>query len=59
MTYEYNANGIRTEKHVSGTADYYYRLAGNKFVEMDVSTSALNGWSYRLVFVYDESGNPH
>lgn len=56
VTYEYNADGIRTEKHVSGTADYYYRLDGSKVVEM--SESGIYGDS-RYVFVYDEAGNPH
>ena len=56
VTFEYNANGIRTEKHVSGTADYYYRLDGDKVVEM-VKESELG--TQRYVFIYDNEGNPH
>ena len=56
VTFEYNADGIRTEKHVSGTADYYYRLDGDKVVEM-VKESELG--TQRYVFIYDNEGNPH
>ena len=41
VTFEYNSDGIRTEKHVSGTADYYYRLSGSKVMEM--ASGALSG----------------
>ena len=56
VSFEYNTEGIRTEKHVSGEYDVYYRLDGNKVVE-----ACYDGYNLdcSLVFVYDESGNPY
>ena len=34
LSFEYNADGIRTEKTVSGEYTYTYRLDGDKVVEM-------------------------
>jgi len=34
VSFEYNSDGIRTEKTVSGEYTYTYRLDGDKVVEM-------------------------
>ena len=34
LSFEYNADGIRTEKHLSSTHDIYYRLLDDKVVDM-------------------------
>ena len=53
VSFEYNASGIRTEKHLANTHDVYYRLIGDKVVEMVIdSTRGIE----RLVFIYDDSG---
>jgi len=56
VTFKYNADGIRTEKHLSSTHDIYYRLLGNKVVEMKKLSE--NG-TERYVFIYDDSGAPY
>ncbi len=56
LSFEYNADGIRTEKTVSGEYTYYYRLDGDKVVEMVKSGVGVNN---RYVFIYDNDGNPH
>ena len=51
--FEYNADGIRTEKRVSKTYNMYYRLDGDKVVEMVKSGVGVNN---RYVFIYDNDG---
>lgn len=56
LSFEYNADGIRTEKTVSGEYTYTYRLDGDKVVEMVKDGVGVNN---RYVFIYDNNGNPH
>ncbi len=56
LSFEYNADGIRTEKTVSGEYTYYYRLDGDKVVEMVKDGVGVHN---RYVFIYDNDGNPH
>ncbi|MBR3415463.1 MAG: carbohydrate binding domain-containing protein, partial [Clostridia bacterium] len=54
-SYEYNSDGIRTEK-TSGGVHTVYRLAGDKIVEMKRTA---NGSTERYSFTYDENGRPY
>ncbi len=56
LSFEYNADGIRTEKTVSGEYTYTYRLDGDKVVEMVKDGVGVHN---RYVFIYDNDGNPH
>ena len=54
-SYEYNSDGIRTKK-ASGNEYTYYRLAGDKIVEIK---RTVNGSTERYSFTYDENGRPY
>ena len=56
VTFEYNSDGIRTEKTVSDEYTYYYRLDGDKVVEMVKDGFEVHD---RYVFLYDDEGKPH
>ena len=58
LLYEYNENGIRTEKRSVGKYTDSYRLDGNKVVEMKRSYTGSTRTD-RYVFYYDESGAPY
>ena len=56
MSFKYNADGIRTEKHLSGKYGVYYRLDGDRVIEMRMTGADINT---RYVFTYDAQGRPY
>ena len=54
ITFQYNANGIRTSKTVDGVEHKYY-LNGSQIL---AETWTQNGVEHLLIFVYDENGSP-
>ncbi len=58
LLYEYNENGIRTEKRSVGKYTDSYRLDGSKVVELKRSYNG-SVRTDRYVFYYDESGTPY
>lgn len=54
ITFEYNADGIRTSKTVDGIEHKYY-LNGSQIL---AETWTQNGVEHLLIFVYDENGSP-